>query len=262
MKVSGLSIHPVKSLGAITLKHAQIDHFGLAGDRRWMVIDEAGVMRTQRQLPRMTMVKTELMADGLKISAPDSKSIKISYPKDSERSLVKVWNDQCAAIDGGDEAAEWLSQFLGEPSRLVYFPENELRQVDPNFANVGERTAFSDGFPILLISQPSLDDLNARLESPVTMQRFRPNLVIDGCEPFAEDGWQKIRIGDITLRIVKPCSRCVIPTIDLDTGMKGAEPIKTLASYRMRENRIYFGQNVIAEGCGQIEVGMAVEILG
>ncbi|MCW8983326.1 MAG: MOSC domain-containing protein, partial [Gammaproteobacteria bacterium] len=195
-------------------------------------------------------------------SAPDSKSIKISYPKDSERSLVKVWNDQCAAIDGGDEAAEWLSQFLGEPSRLVYFPEDELRQVDPNFANAGERTAFSDGFPILLISQSSLDDLNARLESPVTMQRFRPNLVIDGCEPFAEDGWQKIRIGDITLRIVKPCSRCVIPTIDLETGMKGAEPIKTLASYRMRENRIYFGQNVIAEGCGQIEVGMAVEILG
>jgi len=261
LKVSGLSIHPVKSLGAISLDSVQIDQFGLRNDRRWMVVDEAGVMRTQRQLPRMTLVQIELIGDALRLSAPGCESLNIAVNQDSERSLVKVWEDQCNAIDCGDTAALWLSQFLGESSRLVYFPDSELRQVDPDYARAGERTAFSDGFPMLLISQPSLDELNSRLDSPVTMRRFRPNLVIDGCEPYAEDGWQKIRIGGITLRIVKPCSRCVIPTIDLETGEKGAEPIKTLASYRMRENKIFFGQNVIAEGEGKIEVGMDVEIL-
>lgn len=261
LKVSGLSIHPVKSLGAISLGSVHIDPFGLHNDRRWMVIDEAGVMRTQRQLPRMTLVQTELNGDNLRLSAPGCDVLDIRLNKESERSLVTVWGDQCSAIDCGDEAATWLSRFLTEPSRLVYFPDSELRQVDPDYARVGERTAFSDGFPMLLISQPSLDELNSRLDSPVTMRRFRPNLVIDGCDPYAEDGWQKLRIGGIILRIVKPCSRCVIPTIDLETGEKGAEPIKTLASYRMRESKIFFGQNMIAEGEGKIAVGMDVEIL-
>ena len=260
-KVSALSIHPVKSLGGIALDHAQIDRFGLAYDRRWMVVDEVGVMRTQRQLPRMTLVQTERVGDGLRLKAPGCDALNITVSEDGQRSKVRVWDDTCSAIDCGDNAAEWLSHFLGEPSRLVYFPDDELRQVDPGYANMGERTAFSDGFPLLLISQPSLDDLNSRLDIPVPMRRFRPNLVIDGCAPYAEDGWQKMRIGGITLRIVKPCSRCVIPTIDLETGEKGVEPIKTLAGYRMRENKIYFGQNVIAEGTGRIEVGMSVEIL-
>lgn len=261
LKVSALSIHPVKSLGAIALDSVNVDRFGLHNDRRWMVVDAAGVMRTQRQLPRMTLVQTELIDGVLRLSAPGCDALTITVNLDSERSIVRVWNDRCSAIDCGDEAALWLSRFLGEPSRLVYFPDSELRQVDPDYANRGEGTAFSDGFPLLLISQPSLNDLNGRLASPVTMQRFRPNLVVDGCAPYAEDGWQKIRIGGLTLRIVKPCSRCVIPTIDLETGEKGAEPIKTLAGYRMRENKIFFGQNVIAEGEGTIEVGMAVEVL-
>lgn len=261
IKVSGLSIHPVKSLGVVPLDSVQIDHLGFSGDRRWMVVDETGVMRTQRQLPRMTLVHPVVTGSGIRLTAAGEDDLEINIPADSERSLVKVWSDECAAIDCGDAAAEWLSRFLGEPSRLSYFPENEMRQVDPAYANVGDRTAFSDGFPILLISQPSLDDLNSQLESPVMMQRFRPNLVVDGCEPYAEDSWQKIRIGDITLRVVKPCSRCVIPTIDLETGVKGAEPIKTLAGYRMRDSKIFFGQNVIAEGEGIIELGMDVEVL-
>jgi uncharacterized protein YcbX len=261
LRVSALLIYPVKSLGGIALDSSQVDCFGLHHDRRWMVVDEAGLMRTQRQLPRMTLVQTELMAEGLRLSTADGDAIVINTPSEGERSLVKVWIDACRALDGGDAAAAWLSRFLGEPSRLVFFPDDELRQVDRNFANQGERTAFSDGFPLLLISQPSLDELNSRLDTPVTMRRFRPNLVVDGCEPYAEDSWQKLRIGDLTLRVVKPCSRCVIPTIDLETGKKGAEPLKTLAGYRMRENKIYFGQNVIAEGEGNIEVGMPVEII-
>ncbi|MDH3354374.1 MAG: MOSC domain-containing protein [Chromatiales bacterium] len=260
-RVSGLSIYPVKSLGDSSLERAQIDRFGLRHDRRWMVVDDAGMMRTQRQLPQMTLIQSQVVDGALVLISPDGDLLNVKVPADSERLLVTVWNDECRAIDCGDEAATWLSNILGDPSRLVYFPDDEMRQVDPNFANLGEQTAFSDGFPLLLISQPSLDDLNGRLDSPVTMRRFRPNLVIDGCEPYAEDGWQKLKIGGLILRIVKPCSRCVIPSIDLETGKKGAEPIKTLASYRMRDNKIYFGQNVIVEGEGTIEVGMAVEVL-
>lgn len=165
------------------------------------------------------------------------------------------------ALDCGDEAAAWLSRFLEMECRLVFFPEDEIRQVDPTYARSGDRTAFSDGFPVLLISQASLDDLNRRLKTPVAMRRFRPNLVVSGCEPFAEDGWKQIRVGEVTFRVVKPCSRCVIPNIDPDTAEKSAEPTRTLSGFRRRENKIFFGQNLIADGMGKLELGMPVEVL-
>ena len=174
---------------------------------------------------------------------------------------VTIWNDQCSAIDCGDEAAKWISQFLDTPSRIVFFPDTEVRQVDPDYANLGDKTAFSDGFPLLLISQASLDDLNSRLQQPVTMTQFRPNIVISGCEAFAEDKWKKIKIGDIEYRIVKPCSRCIIPSINIETAKPAAEPLKTLASYRKQGNKVYFGQNIIAENEGSIEIGMPVTII-
>jgi uncharacterized protein YcbX len=172
-----------------------------------------------------------------------------------------VWKDQCQAFDAGDAAANWLSKFLSVKCRLVYFPDGEFRQVDLKYANTGDKTAFSDGFPLLLISQESLDDLNHRLSVPIAMNRFRPNIVIKGCQPFAEDSWKEIRIGGIIFRLVKPCSRCVIPSINIETAEKEDEPLKTLISYRKRDNKIFFGQNVIAEKKGQIEVGMPVEII-
>ena len=259
--VSNLSIYPVKSCREIKQNSGWVEAFGLRNDRRWMVVDEEGVMLTQRKIAKMCLIQPEITETGLLLNAPAMNNIYIEYPHVNKKIIVKVWADQCQAYDAGDEVAGWLSEFLSTECRLVYFPEDEFRQVDPDYANEGDKTAFSDGFPLLLISQGSLDDLNHRLSTPITMSRFRPNIVIKGCQPFAEDSWKKIRIAEITFRIVKPCSRCVIPSINIETAEKEDEPLKTLVNYRKRDNKIFFGQNVIADSTGKIEVGLPVEII-
>jgi uncharacterized protein YcbX len=261
LTVSGLSIYPVKSCREVKKNSALVEAFGLKNDRRWMVVDTNGVMLTQRKIARMCLIQPEVTETGLVLSTATMDNLYVEIPLDNQKINVKVWADHCQAFDAGDEAASWLSQVLSTTCRLVYFPDNEFRQVDLDYANEGDKTAFSDGFPLLLISQASLDDLNQRLLTPITMNRFRPNLVISGCQPFAEDSWKKIRIGDITFRIVKPCSRCVIPSINIETAEREDEPTKTLAQYRKRDNKIFFGQNVIADGIGNIAVGMPVDII-
>jgi uncharacterized protein YcbX len=258
--VSELAIYPVKSLGQVRVETLAFDALGPVGDRRWMVVDQQGKFVTQRQLARMCLIQPTLTPAGVKLEAPGMTPLEVSAAG-QPRLPVTVWNDQCEGIDAGEAAADWLSRFLGQALRLVQFPEHQLRQVDPAYARPGDRTAFSDGFPLLLISQASLDDLNRRLATPLSMRRFRPNLVIAGSEPHAEDSWRRLRIGDLTLRVVKPCSRCVIPSIDPDTAEKGVEPLHTLASYRRRDNKIYFGQNVIVDGQGEISTGMPVDVL-
>ena len=259
--VSGLSIYPVKSCQGIKLNSALNGSFGLDNDRRWMIVDEHGVMLTQRKFTEMCLIQVLLTKSGLILKTNSRDDLSVTTPMSAKRQMVKVWNDECLALDAGDEAANWLSHALSTTCRLVYFPDDEFRQVDLSYANKGDKTAFSDGFPLLLISQESLDDLNSRLDNTVTMERFRPNIVVSGCDAFAEDTWKKIRIGDSFFRIVKPCSRCIIPSINIDTAIREQEPIKTLSSYRKRESKIFFGQNVIAESIGEINVGMPVEII-
>jgi len=261
ISLSELAIYPIKSTAQIQLNKTIMGPFGLHMDRRWMLVDENGVMLTQRKHAKMCLIQSVLSDSGLSVSAGEMPTLFIPAADSSSPVLVTVWQDTCNAYDCGKEAAAWFSEFLNTSARLVYFPDNEHRQVDLTYANKGDITAFSDGFPYLLISQASLDDLNSRLGSSVEMKRFRPNLVVSGTEAFAEDKWKKIRIGEITFNIVKPCSRCVIPSIDPETANKTAEPVKTLASYRMRENKIFFGQNVIAENMGELEVGMPVEVI-
>ncbi len=259
--VSELAIYPVKSLGQIVMDTVQVGRFGFELDRRWMVVGSDGHMVTQRKKSRMCLIQPRISENNLWLHAPDMPDIEVLYSPDSPRRLVTVWEDRCMALDCGDEVAEWLSRFLDMKCRLVFFPEDEIRQVDPAYAEPGDRTAFSDGFPVLLISQASLNDLNRRLATPVSMRRFRPNLVVAGCEPFAEDKWKKIRIGEITFRIVKPCSRCIVPNINPDTAEKSAEPNRTLSSFRRWDNKIFFGQNVIADCQGKLEPGMPIEII-
>jgi len=261
ISLSQLAIYPIKSTAQISLKHAQIGPFGLDMDRRWMLIDKDGVMLTQRKHARMCLIQSSLLDETLEVTAPDMPLLSVNKGDLNTQRLATVWNDTCKALDCGETAAQWFSEFLKTNARLVYFPDNEQRQVDLNYAQQGDYTAFSDGFPYLLIGQASLDDLNSRLDTPAEMKRFRPNLVVDGAEAFAEDNWKKIRIGDITFKLVKPCSRCVIPSIDPQTAKKTAAPVKALASYRMRENKIFFGQNVIAQGMGKLQVGMPVEVI-
>lgn len=259
--VSELYIHPVKSLASVMLDSAWVDEFGLQYDRRWMLVDKQGVFITQRFVPQMCLISAQLNENELWLSAHNMPEISVTETDWQGECRVTVWQDQCRAIDCGDAAANWLSQFLKTDCRLVFFPDDEIRQVDMNYAKAGDKTGFSDGFPLLLIGQASLDDLNKRLEPPVAMQRFRPNLVISGSDAYAEDDWKKIQIGQMTFRVVKPCSRCSIPSINPHTAVREAEPVKTLRSYRLRDNKVYFGQNVIADSTGVIEKGMQVKVL-
>ena len=262
--LSELFLYPVKSLGGIAVARWELDAFGLRFDRRWMVVDPAGKFLTQRQHPQMARIRPRLDDGGrLTLSHPDQGEFAVP-PADPEapRLRVQVWSDTVAAVPVGDAADRWLSEAIGVDCRLVWFPDDVKRQVDTRYAFLGDRTAFADGFPLLLIGQASLDDLNRRLASPVPMRRFRPNLVVAGAEPYAEDHWQRIRVGSVPMRVVKPCSRCVITTVDPDTGRRtGQEPLATLAKYRRRGKHVYFGQNVIHEGRGELVVGDMVEVL-
>ncbi len=261
MKLTGLYRYPVKSLRGEALKRMEVGPRGPVMDRHWMVVNEKGRFLTQRELPRMVLVKPRITDRGLALEAPGMPPLEVA-PEGDELLEVQVWNDRLAARVMNPEADRWLSDFLGLPCRLVYLPEETKRQVDLEYAKPGDQTGFSDGFPFLLISQPSLDDLNRRMGRALPMERFRPNLVVEGCEPYAEDRWKRIRIGEIEFRVVKPCSRCVIPSVNPETGKReGNEPLKTLMSYRKEGNKVFFGQNLIHDGTGVLEVGMPVEVL-
>jgi uncharacterized protein YcbX len=262
LNISQLAIYPVKSMRQIQLQKSAMQFGGLKHDRRWMVVDNKGVMVTQRNIARLCLIQPELLNPNvdcsLKLSAPAMPDIEVNVPDGGISCKAIVWEDECNASDAGDEVANWLSEFLNIECRLVYFPDDEIRIVDQNYAKPNDQTAFSDGFPILLTTQASLDDLNSRMDESIPMERFRPNVVISGSEAFAEDEWKQLKVGNIRLRIVKPCSRCVIPNIDIKTGEKTKEPIKTLLSYRKCDDKIFFGQNVVADGEGELEVGMTL----
>jgi MOSC domain-containing protein len=174
---------------------------------------------------------------------------------------VRVWADEVAAVDAGEGAARWLGRLLRQDCRLVFMPPQTRRPVDPHYARRGETVSFADGFPLLLVSEASLAALNARLAQPVPMNRFRPNLVVAGCEAFAEDRWRRIRIGALELDVVKPCSRCAIPAIDQATGQRDPEINRALAAFRRFEGQILFGQNLLHAGPGALRRGDPVEVL-
>ena len=262
LRVTGLWIYPVKSCRGIALDHAEVAARGLRWDRHWMVIDEAGRFRTQRDLPAMATIAPAVTPDALVLCAPGRPDLELPHDGAGEAVVVTVWRDTVAARTVSEAADRWLSVHLGVACRLVRFADDVRRPVDPTYGAPGDETAFSDGFPLLLIGQGSLDELNRRLPRPLPMRRFRPNLVVAGAAPHAEDDWRRIRTGSITLRVVKPCSRCAITTVDPERGVRdGAEPLETLATYRRREGRVYFGQNVIPDGAGAVRVGDLVEVL-
>lgn len=261
LKLSGLYRYPVKSLRGEAFDALEVTPRGFARDREWMLVDENGRFLTQRQQPRMSLIDARVVdGDRLHLQAPGVPALRVE-PGPVERIEVMVWGDRVRAALAGPGPAAWFSEFLETPCRLVHFPDDCRRSVDPDYAAADDEVGFADGFPFLLISQASLDDLNARLQASVPMRRFRPNLVISGCDPYAEDGWRRIRIGDIGFRVAKPCSRCIIPTIDPDTGERSPEPLRTLMGYRKRENKVYFGQNLIPDGVGRLAAGMPVEVI-
>lgn len=260
MKLTEINIYPVKSLAGIALRSSSLDAMGLRYDRRWMVVTQKGKFITQRTHPQMVLIQPQLADGVLTLTRQGMQDYHVpAVSTDSASMEVEIWNDRVIAQHVSEATDAWLTQAIDAPCRLVYIADDEIRQCDLQYADAGDRTGFADGFPLLLISQASLDDLNARLQQPLPMKRFRPNLVVSGCDHYAEDGWRQIRIGDVTLRIVKPCSRCVITTVDPETGVKGpGEPLRTLAGYRMRDKQVYFGQNLIHQQQGLLSVNQAV----
>lgn len=253
--------YPVKSMRGSCHSAMQVTPRGFERDRHWMLVDPQGRFITQRQLPKMALINTHLSNDELSLSLDNGESLRVYAGPSDETIAVTVWGDSCQAQAVNPEVDHWLSEFLETPCRLVAFPMQQVRAVDPQYALPQDQVGFADGFPFLLISQGSLDGLNARLDAPLPMQRFRPNLVVTGCEPHAEDDWKRLRIGDIEFRVVKPCSRCPIPTIDPQTATRGAEPLRTLRTYRYWDNRIWFGQNLLHDAAGELREGMPVEVL-
>ena len=261
LSLTALYRYPVKSLAGQALQAMSVDRRGPELDRHWMLVDPQGRFLTQRQYPRMTLIATRFGTDGtLRLQAPGMPELEVAASS-RDRLEVRVWGDTLSAARVGDGADDWLRAFLGVPCHLVEHPGDVRRPVDPAFARPEDQVGLADGFPFLLISQASLNDFNGRLQTPLSMIRFRPNLVVAGCEPYAEDGWRRIRIGDMAFRVAKPCSRCMIPTIDPDTGERGREPMQTLLSYRRRDNKVYFGQNLIHDGLGRLHLGMTVEVV-
>lgn len=266
--VSQLYVYPVKSCKAISLESASFDARGFVHDRAWAAVDKDGKVLTQRDDPKMALIEPRV-EDGqergtynLFLNAPGMSPIVIPTQEDDGASEAEVWGDLCRATDQGDEAASWLSEYLERPVRLRKMHSTEKRAVGKAGRNYPESTVnFQDVYPLLIISEASLNALNQELEAPVSMNRFRPNIVVRGCGPYAEDQWRQIIIGKTRIDIVEPCARCVVTTIEQETGRKGGEPLKTLARLRLQGNKTMFGQNAIHLNLDNIAIGDSLEVL-
>ncbi len=261
LRLTDIYIYPVKSLAGIRVSEANIEMRGLQYDRRWVITDPEGLFFTQRTTPEMALIGTAIEPPHLvlfdRFNTSDRIAVPLEPPPVDEYALeVTVWDDRMIGAPVDTDADEWLSGKLGQEVRLVAMPHTTRRAVDPKYAPEGQYVSFADGYPFLVIGQASLDDLNTRLEKPVPMNRFRPNFVFEGGQPYEEDNWSDFTIGGQQFQGVKPCARCIMTTIHQDTSHKGAEPLKTLSTYRLVNNKILFGQNVIWTGTeGRVKVG-------
>jgi uncharacterized protein YcbX len=254
MKVASLHVYPIKACGAVEVDLMALDRRGPVGDRRFMIVDEDGRFLTQREEPTLALISPTLVEGGVRLDAPAQETLEVS--SDGDRRGVVVWRLELEAIDMGDEVALWLSRHLGRSVRMVRMAPDVIRPVDAPYGNGETSVAFADGFPLLVTHTASLDELNGRLNEPVSMARFRPNLVVTGGEPWAEDGWRNLTVGDVSISLVKPCERCKVVNVAPDTAETSKEPLRTLATYRcVTQAGVIFGQNGIHEGPGTIEVG-------
>ncbi|MEU8761339.1 MOSC N-terminal beta barrel domain-containing protein [Streptomyces sp. NPDC048659] len=266
-------VHPVKALRGFSPARAEVEPWGLAGDRRWTVVDTAGKVVTQRQHARLALAAAGLLPDGgVTLTAPGLDALTVEVPDacpGTPTITVEIFGTPVEAV-GADPAADaWFSAYLDSEVRLVHMDDPARRRpVDPDFALPGETVSFADGFPLLAATTSSLDALNSLIaqgdhadEGPLPMNRFRPNVVIDGTAPWAEDGWRRLAIGEVTFRVAKSCGRCVVTTTDQETAERGKEPLRTLARHRRDGSRLIFGQNLVPEHRGVIKAGDPVEIL-
>jgi len=258
-----INIYPIKSLGGISLQSSLVEDRGLKYDRRWMLVYQNGIFFTQRDHPNMALLQPAIEEGYLTIEHKQSKieEIKIPFGPDGSVDLeVVVWDDKCAAKTYSKDVDDWFSDALGFKCRLVYMPDSTNRKVNPDYAK-NKTVSFADAYPFLIIGEQSLSDLNNRLENPLPMNRFRPNFVFSGGEPFDEDKWKRIAFGDAEFTVVKPCARCTITTVNQNTGERGKEPLTTLAKFRNIGGKVLFGQNMVDENRGETNVGAELKVL-
>jgi len=262
--VQDIFIYPIKSLKGIRLESAKVLEQGFEYDRRWMLVDQSGLFITQRTHHQMALLNVELREDHILVSSHlnDRDPIQVPFDLKMDQQIeVEIWDDRLKANLVDRSIDQWFSEVLGIPCQLVYMPESGPRKVSAKYAIQGESVSFADGMPYLILGQESLNHLNSKLNEPVPMDRFRPNIVFSGAESFVEDGWENIRIGEVDFCVVKPCARCVLITVDQKSGQASKEPLKTLASYRTIGNKVYFGQNAISLQKGIVHVGDEIRLI-
>ena len=261
--LSSIYIYPIKSLAGIEVEQWEVTPTGLQYDRKWMLVDGQQQFLSQRRLPKMALLKTQIIDQQLIISAPGQADllIKLEAPETTTTQEVTVWGDKCLAQEVNQQASQWFSDFLKFPCTLVYQPSENIRTVDQKYALANDQTSFSDGFPFLIVSAASLELLNQQMNLSLSIRRFRPNLVISDCSSYAEDKWRKISIGEIAFRLPKPCSRCSVPQIDPDTAYIDKEPLRTLARTRKWNNKVFFGQNALHDSLGILHIGDSVVVI-
>lgn len=269
IELTGLRRYPVKSCRGEDLTSCPVEPWGLLGDRRWAVVDPTGEVVTAREANRLVLVDPQITDRGLRLSAPGAVDLEVERPTAGPLVEVEIFDDLVPARTAGQPAARWFSEVIGRPLRLVHLDDPTRRAVDPDYARPGETVSLADGFPLLLAAEESLTQLNSWIadgpragDGPVPMTRFRPNLVVRGAAAFAEDGWRRIRVGDVTFRAVKPCARCVLTTIDPDTAVRTKEPLVSLARHRTIGGTTLFAVNLVPEApYGTVRIGDEVEVL-
>lgn len=260
IRVTDLIIYPVKSLQGVHLQKANVLEKGFEYDRRWMIVDSRNRFITQRTHPQLSQISVTMQNEEIHLSHNNT-GITLEVSNNSSTEICQVWQDEIQGIKATSSINHWISEILGESGFLVHFPEQNSRPVNPKRAKNNENVSLADGYPYLIISQESLDDLNSRIEAPVPMNRFRPNIVVEGGAAYGEDEWRGMKIGDVPFYGTHPCKRCVFTTIDQETGEKGVEPLKTLATYRRDGSEIIFGLNTLAKSIGEIKVGDSLVLL-
>ena len=254
MQLKAVFIYPVKSLAGISMTEAVVQTRGLQWDRRWMLTDMSGKFITQREYPRLALLQPEIQNSGMTIRHKTDTQLSIRIPLEQQNDLrpVSIWGDQTLGMLMDPFVNEFFSDFLGFPCQMVYMTDSVHRKVDPGYDRGNNVVSYADGYPYLVLSEASLEDLNSRLDHPVPMDRFRPNFVISGTEPYAEDNFYRLRIGTVDFDAVKKCARCILPTIDQQTGLMGKEPLRTLSEYRREDNKVKFGMNLCLGDPGQV----------
>lgn len=259
LTISGIFIYPIKSLSGISLASSNVEKRGLQYDRRWILVDDDNLFISQRDHPDLALLQPAMSEDSMVITQKNDPTVKLQFsltPKGTIREIITVWDDTCKAVEVSEEVSEWFTKKLNINCRLMYMPDDSIRLADPRYAiNTDDKVSFADGYPILAISESSMELLNSKTEMEVPANRFRTNFLIKGGHSHIEDELRSFSIEGVEYYGVKPCARCIMTTVDQETSKKGKEPLKSLATYRKQENKILFGHNLIPMNVGSVKVG-------